>query len=218
YTLTDVINSGDRLDMSILKRSLTEHKASGLFLLAHPVQMQDLSLMQEDEENIRRLVELPRVVERVIGLLRSSYTHLVLDLSKGLTPTDLTVVRLADLVLLVAQLELTSLRNVVRLMHSLGTEAGYADKMKVVLNRIGCDYLGGEISVKKAEETIEKPIFWQIPNDTRAMVGARNAGVLLAEHAPKSKATASIHGLAVALSGHENGQPLKPREKKGWFG
>jgi pilus assembly protein CpaE len=218
YTLTDVINSGDRLDMSILKRSLTEHKASGLLLLPHPVQMQDISLIQEDEENLRRLVELPRVVERVIGLLRSSYTHLLVDLSKGLTPTDLTVLHLADVVLLIAQLELTSLRNVVRLMHTLGTEAAFADKIKVVLNRVGSDYMGGEISVKRAEETIEKPVFWQVPNDAKSVLGARNAFVLLGEHAPRSKVNASIQGLARALGGHENSQPLKPRAKKGWFG
>ena len=32
---------------------------------------------------------------------------------------------------------------------------------------------------KKAEETIGQPIFWQVPNDYKALVGARNAGVPL---------------------------------------
>lgn len=213
FSLSDLIIGLDRLDMSLLKRSLTEHKSSGLFLLPHPVQMQDVSMIQEDEEHMRRVLELPRVVERVVGLLRSSYSHLVLDLSKGLTPTDMTAVHLSDIVLLVAQLELTSLRNVVRIMHTLGDEAGLKDKIEVVLNRTGSDFMGGEISVKRAEETIGKPVYWQIPNDTKSMLGARNAGVPINQFAPKSKAQASFFGLAQLLCGANGQAPAQPAAK-----
>ncbi len=57
--------------------------------------MEDVGLIHEDH------------LQRVIGLLRASYTHLILDLSKSFTPTDLTALRMADVILLVAQLELT---------------------------------------------------------------------------------------------------------------
>ncbi|MBL8794234.1 MAG: pilus assembly protein CpaE, partial [Planctomycetia bacterium] len=69
------------------------------------------------------------------------------------------------------------------------------------MNRVGSDFLEGDISLKKAEETIGKPIFWQLPNDAKAMIGSRNAGVPLIEHAPKSKVQASLMGLAAALTG-----------------
>src|SRR5262249_5508362 len=107
YTLADVAMNIDRLDMTFLRRSPAQH-ATGLSLLPHPVQMEDISLIHEDH------------LQRVIGLLRASYTHLVFDLSKRFTPTDWTAMRMADVILLVAQLELTSLRNVVRMLHTLG--------------------------------------------------------------------------------------------------
>ncbi len=47
--------------------------------------------------------------------------------------------RMADVILLVAQLELTSLRNVVRMLHTLGNEEGLGDKVKVIVNRVGSD-------------------------------------------------------------------------------
>ncbi|HYT88631.1 MAG TPA: response regulator, partial [Gemmataceae bacterium] len=106
YTLADVALNIERLDMTFLRRSLCKH-STGLSLLPHPVQMEDISLIHEDH------------LQRVIGLLRASYTHLVFDLSKRFTPTDLTAMRMADVILLVAQLELTSLRNVVRMLHTL---------------------------------------------------------------------------------------------------
>src|SRR4029077_395913 len=111
YTLADVAMNIDRLDMTFLRRSLCKHE-SGLSLLPHPVQMEDISLIHEDH------------LQRVIGLLKASYTHLIFDLSKRFTPTDLTAMRMSDVILLIAQLELTSLRNVVRMLHTLGNEEG----------------------------------------------------------------------------------------------
>jgi pilus assembly protein CpaE len=202
YTLADVAMNVERLDMTFLKRSLSKH-ATGLSLLPHPVQMEDIGLIQEDH------------VQRLIGLLRASYTHLVLDLSKRFTPMDLVALRAADVVLLIAQLELTSLRNVVRMLLTLGTEEGLSQKIRIVLNRVGSDIPEGMISLKKAEETIGKPVYWQLPNDTKAMMGSRNSGVPLLEYAPKSKLHQSFIGLVEAL-GSKNGHAAK-KERKGFF-
>src|SRR6185312_3840747 len=171
YTLADVALNIDRLDLQFLRRSLSKH-SSGLSLLPHPVQMEDAGLIREDH------------LQRVIGLLRASYSHLVLDLSKSFSPTDVTSLRMADLILLVAQLDLSSLRNVVRMMATLGTEDNLASKVQIVLNRVGSE---SDISLKKAEETIGKPIYWQVPNEPRPVMESRNNGTPLLLHAPKCK-------------------------------
>src|SRR5262249_28138444 len=152
--------------------------------------------------------------ERVVNLLRLSYTHLVLDLSKGLLPTDLMGLRMADQILLVAQLELSSLRNVVRLIHCFGGEENPPQKIPGGVNRQGGETGAEGISVKKAEEVIGKPIFWQVPNEPKAVIGARVAGHPLVKHAPKSRVQQSINGLAQALFG---GKPSpSDRGSKGW--
>lgn len=201
YTLADVAMNIERLDMTFLRRSLCKH-ASGLSLLPHPVQMEDIGLIHEDH------------LARLINLLRASYSRLILDLSKRFTPTDLTAMRVSDVILLVAQLELTSLRNVVRMLHTLSNEDGLGDKVKVVINRVGSDDC--DISLAKAEETIGRPIFWQVPNDYRAMVGARNAGVPLLTHAPRSKTHQSLVGLASALCG-KSAVAAPRKERRGFF-
>ena len=200
YTLADVALNVERLDMTFLKRSLSKH-STGLSLLPHPVQMEDISLIHEDH------------LQRVIGLLRASYTHLVLDLSKRFTPTDMTAMNMADVILVLTQLELSSLRNVVRMMLTLGNDENLANKVHVVCNRVGCE---GDISIQKAEETIGKPFFWQIPNDHRPMAESRNAGVPLIQHAPKSKAHLSIYGLANVLCGKDPLPEVK-KKKSGFF-
>jgi pilus assembly protein CpaE len=198
YTLADVALNIDRLDMQFLRRSLSKHKC-GLSLLPHPVQLEDAALIREEH------------LQRVINLLRASYTHLVFDLSKSYSPTDVTALRMADIILLVAQLELSSLRNVVRILMALANDPETADKVRVVLNRVGGD---SDITLKKAEETIGKPVFWQLPNDPRTVTEARNEGAPLVVHAPRSKVQQSFAGLAQALA--SKGERAPKEKAKGW--
>jgi pilus assembly protein CpaE len=195
YTLVDVAQNVTRLDFTLLKRSLTKH-ASGLYLLPRPVRLEDVHLITPDD------------LQRVIGLMKATFTHLVLDLSKGYTAIDMIALEMAHHILLVAQLDLPCLRNVVRLMMSFNEMEGFADKVKIIVNRVGLD--NGHITQKKAEETIGKEIFWQLPNDYRVMIEARNNGVPLREQAPKAGITQSITQLADALSGDG---AEKPQEK-----
>ncbi len=202
YTLADVALNIDRLDMTFLRRSLCKHP-SGLSLLPHPVQMEDIGLIHEDH------------LQRVIGLLRASYDKLIFDLSKRFTPEDMAAMRMSDYILLVAQLDLTSIRNIVRMVHTFGGEDELREKTRIIINRVGSDEC--EITLKKAEETLGQPIFWQVPNDFKAMSGARNAGVPLLEHAPRCKLQQSLLGLSHALVGKDSNGSARKKEKKGFF-
>ncbi|MHC4179390.1 MAG: response regulator [Planctomycetota bacterium] len=189
YTLVDVAQNVTRLDFNLLKRSLTKH-ASGLHLLPRPVQLEDVALITQDS------------LQRVIGLLKATFTHLVLDLSKSYSVIDLVALEAANHVLVVTQLDLPCLRNVVRLMASFSEMEGMADKVKIVVNRVGLE--SGQIALAKAEETIGKEIFWQLPNDYRTMVEVRNNGVPLLEQAPKAAITQAVAALAAVLCGEAN--------------
>jgi len=209
YTLVDVAQNVSRLDFSLLKRSLTKH-SSGLYLLPRPVQMEDMALIT------------PEDLQRVIGLMKATFSHLVIDLSKGYTPNDQVALQMAHHILLVSQLDLPCLRNVVRLLTSFKENKELADKIKVVVNRAGLE--SGAITMKKAQETIGREIFWQVPNDYRTMVEVRNNGVPLTEAAPKAAVTQSMLGLAEALSGdlkdtvEEATVVAKPEKGGGLFG
>lgn len=184
YTLVDVAQNISRLDFSLLKRSLTKHN-SGLYLLPRPVQLQDSSLVTPDD------------LTRVLGLLKATFTHLIIDLSKSYSELDFVALKSAKDILLVTQLDLPCLRNVVRLMMSFGETDGLKEKVKIVVNRVGLG--SGEISLKKAQETMGREIFWQLPNDYRTMVEVRNNGVPLIEQAPKAGITQAFITLADAL-------------------
>ncbi|MDA1054049.1 MAG: response regulator [Planctomycetota bacterium] len=186
YTLVDVAQNIARLDFNLLKRSLTKH-SSGLYLLPRPIQLQDTSLVTPDD------------LHRVIGLLKATFSHLIFDLSKGYSELDFVAMQAAEHVLLVTQLDLPCLRNVVRLLMSMDDIDGLKDKIRVVVNRVGLE--NGQISMKKARETIGREIFKQIPNDYRVMAEVRNNGVPLVDGAPRAGLTQAIIELADALCG-----------------
>lgn len=204
YTIQDVAENITRLDYSLLKRSLTQHE-SGAFLLPRPVQLEDHPPITPDE------------FQRVVALLKATFTHLVIDISKSYTPLDLAAVRIADLTLMVTQLDLPSLRNVVRLMQYLD-EHELGDRIKIVVNRIGLE--DSQISLNKALETIGREVFWKFPNDYASMVESRNNGVPLITQAPRAKVTKSIEQLAVQLDSAsvlDDQDEEPPPVKKGLF-
>src|SRR3954452_18590329 len=191
YTISDVSQNISRLDLTLLKRSLTKHD-SGLYLLPRPVQLEDARHITTEE------------LSRVLGLLKASFTHLIIDTSKSFSELDMHAMTEADQVLLVTQLDLPCLRNVVRLMMSFKESGKFDDRVKIIVNRVG--YETGQISLKKAQETIGRDNLWQVPNEYRVMVEVRNNGVPLMQQAPKAAITQSINQLAAALSGKSDEQ------------
>jgi pilus assembly protein CpaE len=205
YTIQDVAENITRLDYSLLKRSLTRHDC-GVFLLPRPVQLDDNIKITADQ------------LRRVVSLLKTTFTHLVIDVTKSFGPLDMAAMETADNVLLVTQLDLPCLRNVVRLMQYLEHFEGLTDKIRIVVNRVGLE--DTQISLNKALETIGREIAWQVPNDFATMVEARNNGVPLMMQAPKAKLTRALELIAEQLSPPDvpKAEPDEKKARKGLFG
>lgn len=206
YTIQDVADNISRLDFSLLKRSLTKH-SSGAYLLPRPVQMDERPAISPDE------------LRRVLTLLKSTFTHLILDISKSFGALDLAAMETSDSVLLISQLDLPCLRNVVRLMQFFDQRDGLSEKIKIVVNRMGLQ--DANISLNKALETIGREIYAQLPNDYISIVESRNNGIPLLQHAPKARITKALEQLAQQLSPKPVDAAKKPADstkaKKGLF-
>src|SRR5437660_1150415 len=63
HTLADLALNIDKLDLNYIRRSLVRHAPTGMSLLAHPMQMSDIGVIQGPH------------VERILNLLRISYSH-----------------------------------------------------------------------------------------------------------------------------------------------
>jgi pilus assembly protein CpaE len=205
YTLLDVAQNIARLDLALLRKSLTKHE-TGVYLLPRPVQIEDISTISNED------------FKRVLGLLKASFTHLVIDLSKSYSRLDIAALEASKHILLLTQLDLPCLRNVVRLLTSLEVYDGVNEKVNVVVNRAGLDK--SQISSAKAEETIDREIFWRIPNNYQIISECRNNGIPLLTQAPTKAITHSINELAEKLSGDHpvaGEEDAGKKDKKTWL-
>ncbi len=199
-TLQGVVQNIDRLDLTLLKRSLTRH-ASGLYVLPHPNLMEDAAKID------------PEVLRRVLLLIKAAFPTVVVDTSKGLQTSDFLALEVADVILMVIQLDLTCLRNTARLLQLFHQFEGLSDKVQLVANRTGSHE--AEISPKKAEETLKKPIQWYIPNATKVLRAARAKGVPIDEVGAGSRAHQALLEIAKGL---RPAAPLEERKsRKGLF-
>lgn len=203
YTLLDVAQNIARLDLALLRKSLTKHH-SGVYLLPRPVQIEDNADISEDG------------LRKVLGLLKASFTHVIVDLSKSFSRLDIVALEESTNVLLLTQLDLPCLRNVVRLMTSFERYPGLTERVRVVVNRSGLEK--SQISLEKAEKTIGGEIFSRIPNNYVVVSECRNNGVPLLEQAPKAAITQHITELGERLSGDQvTKMDSDEKEKKGWL-
>jgi len=181
YTILDVAENISRLDYALLKRSLTMHDC-GAFVLPRPKQMLHESILTQES------------LKRVVTLLKATFTHLVIDVSKAYNEIDIAAMEASDQVLLITQLDLPSLRNAVRIIQFLEEHDGLTEKLRIVVNRVGME--DSQISLSRALETMGREVFAQIPNDYANMVESRNNGVPLMTEAPRSKLTRAFEILA----------------------
>lgn len=205
YTLMDVIQNISRLDLALLRKSLTKHE-SGVYLLPRPVQIEDVSAVPAED------------FRRVLGLLKASFSHVIVDLSKTYNRLDIAALEASDTVLLLTQLDLPCLRNVVRLFTAFEQYQNVLAKVKVVVNRSGLDKM--QISADKAEETIDREIYARIPNNYFVISECRNNGVPLLMQAPKTAITHAIQELAGRLNGLQSTQEEEgegAHGKKSWL-
>ena len=205
YTLLDVAQNINRLDLALLRKSLTKHE-SGVYVLPRPIQIEDGGAVSAEN------------FSKVLALLKASFSHLVIDLSKSYNKLDLSALKASDHIVLLTQLDLPCLRNVVRLLASLEAYDGVKEKVRIVVNRSGLDK--SQISKSKAEETIDREIYWEIPNNYSVVSECRNNGRPLITSAKNAAITQSIQELAEKLAGGvvpDQDDAENKKSKKSWL-
>ncbi|MHB1557629.1 MAG: AAA family ATPase [Isosphaeraceae bacterium] len=198
-TVFTVLQNLERLDATLLRRSTTQH-ASGLHVLPRPTAIEEAARID------------PEALQRLLCMVRASFGTVVIDTSKGLQATDFAAMEIADTILVVAQLDLSCLRNTARMIGLLQQFEGLADRIKLIVNRAGSTE--NEISQAKAEETLKLPISWQIPNATKIFQAARIKGTPLADVAKGSRPHQVFLEMARALRPAAE-EPA--RQRKGLF-
>lgn len=190
----EVAKNISRLDSTYLMSILSRH-SSGVHVLPSPTQLDGGS------------PATPVIIERLLRFMQNEFDYIVIDSGHSLGELSLKVLELSDAVLINAILSVPCLINVKRLIETFKRIGYPPDKnVRVIINRY---HRNSVISLKEAEQGIEKRVFWQIPNDFQTTISAINQGKTLAAVAQKADITQNIRELVSKFTEKTETQKIK---------
>ena len=156
----------------------------------------------------------PAYLRKIVDHLRTTHDYVVVDLPSGLTDHSLTVMDAADTILVIAALEITTIKNV-RLFLEVADQLEYdRSKVRLVINR--SDSAQG-IRIGDVEASIRRPIDGTIVSDGRLAVLAVNRGVPFVVSHPEATLSRDIVKLARTVAGTPSHVPTEKPAKRGLF-
>jgi pilus assembly protein CpaE len=198
-TIADLVGSFDQVDAEVLESVLVQHSTGIKVLLAPPT------------PEAAELITGPNI-KRVLETLRQGYSFVVVDTWPSFQEQVLTMLDVADVILTLMTLEITSQKNV-RVFMEIAEKLGYDDqKVQLVANRN--DSSGG-IKASDVEASLARKIPHTIVSDGRALVLAVNRGVPFVISHRDSQVAKDIFTLAEKLSGagESSGAAAAPPQK-----
>jgi pilus assembly protein CpaE len=157
------------------------------------------------------------VIEKVLQVLKDNYGYVIVDTPSVLQDTTLTALDHADVILLLATLDLLALHNTKTALEMMQKLRYDEQKIKLVLNRANSDV---GITVEDVEKTLSYPISARIPSDGRVVVTSVNEGEPFVLSHPHSEIAQSIRRIAYLVMGraddHLPAPPVLRSEIKPW--
>ncbi|HEU5288093.1 MAG TPA: response regulator, partial [Candidatus Limnocylindria bacterium] len=193
-TLADLIGSFEQADADVVESILVQHSTGIKVMLAPPT--------PESTELITGAN-----MKHILEILRERYAYVVVDTWPSFQEQVITMLDVADVILTLMTLEITSLKNV-RVFMEIAEKLGYDEnKVQLVANRN--DSSGG-IKASDVEASLGRKIPHTIVSDGRTLVLAVNRGVPFVTSNRDSQVSKDIFALAAKLSAGANEAAAAP--------
>lgn len=159
-TIMDLVERIDDMDSDLIGVIAQTHE-SGLKALLAPTRPEMAELVTLDH------------MKKLIGALRQQYDYVILDTQSTLNDVTLTILDLADKIILVSQQTLPSLKNASR-FYELTTELDY-DPHKIMLI-VNAAVPQARISMKDIADALKRPVMASLPADDTTVREAADQG------------------------------------------
>ncbi len=161
HSLVDLRDAGGQLDAELVESAMQEHRPSGVKVLLSPGR-------PELAEQITS-----ELLRQTLLVLRSLYDYVVVDTWPALDDRVLTILDVADKILLVTSLDMTSLRHVKAFLQVASLLQYPSEKIVLVMTRATS---ATGLSVTDVEEVLGRRVDAAIPTDERQALKAANVG------------------------------------------
>lgn len=200
YYFDELLRNAERLDAELLEAFVTEHP-SGLEVIPSP------------DACARLATASPEAISRVMRYLRTRYDFVLIDSSLEYSETFAAVFAASDEVTLVCSPDIAAIRDLARRVEHLNSFAGFAEKLKIVINRAtSADAVGA----KEIETQIKLPIAASVPNNYTELLKALNQGQPIGPQ-NKSPFSTAFARWADRLSAEDSAKMIAVKKRKKFF-
>jgi pilus assembly protein CpaE len=183
-TILDLAPRVDDLDPEIVDSVMIKNAASGVHVLASPSRPENAEKINADQ------------FAKLLRYLRQIYAYIVVDSSAYLTDVTLSVLDVADAIVLIATQDIPSIKNNRLFLDLLMTLNVPMDKIAFVMNKFDKRIA---ISPEKVGENLKQEVVAVIPLDERTVIPAANRGVPFMLDNKTQPASKGIYTLVEAL-------------------
>jgi pilus assembly protein CpaE len=200
HTIVDAVSNIQRLDAQFLQSLLIRHDSSGLLILPAPV-----------EPSFAERVSGADMV-KIVEVLQTFCSHVVVDTPAQFNDVVLGLIEHSDDVLMVAAMDIPSIKNVKLGLQTLRLLSIPDVKLKLVLNRANSKV---RLDVSEVERTLGLKADCLVPSDILVPQSV-NKGTPAILDAPKSSVAKAFEQLADLYSGVPSDVPMS--KTRGRFG
>jgi len=166
FGIRDAVDSLDRLDSHFLAGLLTRHKTK-LEVLGGTTQPEE---WQSIDVN---------VLDRVVNVTQNAFDIVLLDIGSQFSTDWAPILRMARMILIVAEANVPSLWTLERRLLALKGFGISQERARIIINRW---HKGDDEVLKSIQKDISRPIFASLPNDFRKASQAVNLGTPILEN------------------------------------
>lgn len=182
YTLSSVAKNLEHSDNELAYTLCEKYRDSSLYVLSF---VND-TLLNTKFNN-------PEIIVKLINSLKNLFDYIVIDTQSTLDENSASIFYNSDLVILIAMLNLVSIRNCQKCLELLNNMEINSSRIKLILNR----YMdNSEVKPEDIKEVLRTDIFHKIPNNYLTLIDAINLGHTVGEINPHSNIAKAYHNLA----------------------
>jgi pilus assembly protein CpaE len=180
HTTIEAAGSIATADSQLMEGLLATHELSGLRVLPAPVEPSAADQIAPDE------------MVGIVQLLRTMFDFVVIDLPPHFDDVVVALLEEADDVLLVASMDIPSIKNLKVGIQTLDLLSLAGSKIRLVLNRANAKV---NLDIGDVERALGVPADFRVPSDI-SVPQAVNRGIPVVLDKPKSPAGLALHAIA----------------------
>ncbi|WP_371365447.1 Protein-glutamate methylesterase/protein-glutamine glutaminase [Sporomusa rhizae] len=201
-TIADLVHDIENLDTAVLEGYLA-HFSNNAKLLSAPIRPEQAETITGSH------------LAAILKTMRSSFKYTIIDTAPTFSESMLAVLDASDIVLVVAALDLPTIKNVKLCLEIMESLNYGKDKVKLVLNRANTD---AGMNLDEIEESLRYQFAATVPSDGKVVVASVNRGVPFVNSHPETPVAQSIFSLARLVSGEDWREQEEAASAKGVVG